>query len=172
MTEMSLDFSVDFSNVEDKNFDPVPSGKYLLAVTDYEVKECGPNAKNAGAPLVQFEFVIQEPHEIGGVKVAGRKLWTNVMPTVENVLWRLKNFMSALEYDVDGEINFNPAEICARPYEERLLVAKVVLQGARKDKESGKEYDERNEIKTFYKASTWKGGGASSAGSADKSLLP
>lgn len=166
-----LDFRVDFSNVEDKNFDPVPTGKYLLAVTDYEVKECGPESKNAGAPLIQFEFVIQQPEKIGEQKVADRKLWTNMMPTVANVLWRLKNFLGALGDDVDGELNFNPSEIVARPYEQRLLVAKVQVQPKRKDPKTGKEYDERNEIKTFYKAETWDGAAtASSAGS--KSLLP
>lgn len=169
MTE-NLNFSVDFTNVEEKNFDPVPSGRYLLAVTDFEVKECSENSKNPGAPLVQFEFVIQEPHEINGQKVEGRKLWTNIMPTVETILWRMKNFMRALGDDVDGKINFNPAEICSRPLEKRLLVAKITVQGKRKDEKTGKEYDERNEIKTFYPASTWTGGGVTA--SADTSLLP
>lgn len=170
MSEM--DFRIDFSNVEEKNFDPVPSGRYLLAVTDFEMKECSENAKNPGAPLVQFEFVIQEPHEINGTKVAERKQWTNVMPTVENTLWRVKNFLRALGDDVDGELNFNPSEICARPYEKRLLVAKITVQGKRKDAATGKEYDERNEIKTFYSASTWKGADGAPAGQAENSLLP
>jgi uncharacterized protein DUF669 len=171
MSETS--FRVDFTNVETKNFDPVPTGKYLLAITDYELKECSEQSKNPGKPLVQHEFTIQEPHEIGGVKVAERKLWTNFMPTIENTLWRLKNFLEALGDDVSGGLNYDPEEILARPYEKRLLVAKVSLQGPRKDKNSGKTYDERNEIKTFYLASTWKNGTPVSAGSgANNSLLP
>lgn len=173
MTETN--FRVDFSDVETKNFDPVPAGRYLFAVTDYEVKECGPNSKNPGAPLIQHEFTLQEPYEIKDFgKVAERKVWTNFMPTIPTTLFRLKNFLEALGDDVSGELNYDPIEICSRPLERRLLVAKLSVKPARKDAQSGKTYDERNDIKSFYHAVTWKGAGADSTGAAtgSKSLLP
>lgn len=168
------DFKVDFTNVESKSFDPVPSGKYLLAVTGFDEGETSDTAKNPNQPLINFEFTIQEPETIGKTKVAERKLWTNILPTVESVLWRLKNFMEALDgRTYDGPIDFNPAEICARPYEQRLVVAKVTYVPTRKDKSTGREYDERNEVKTFYAASTWKNPfGAPNAASGSTSMLP
>jgi hypothetical protein len=170
----STGFRVDFTNVETKNFDPVPTGKYLLAVTDYEVKEIQ-SGENKGQPNVQFEFTIQQPEMIGQMKVAERKLWNSFFPTNPKTLWNLKGFMEALGDDVSGALNFNPDEIMQRDYESRLIVAKVKIQPARKDpNDPTKEYDARNQIGQFYPASTWKGvpGGTAVASSGSDSLLP
>jgi hypothetical protein len=173
MSGDAMDFSIDFTNVETRNFDPMPLGKYLVAVTDFEAKECGPNSKNAGAPLHQFEFTVQEPKEVDGYgKVEGRKLWSNMMPTVSATLFNLKGFLGALGYDVEGKLDYNPTRILAAPFEERLLVVKVVIQGPRQDpRDPSKTYDARNEIKAYFPAESWDGVKAS-ATNESKSLLP
>jgi len=172
MTNEGTSFRVDFTNVESRSFDPVPTGKYLLAVTDYEVKEIQSGA-NKGQPNVQFEFTIQQPEMIGQVKVGERKLWNSFFPTNPKTLWNLKGFLEALGDDVSEQVNFDPDEIMTRDYESRLVVAKVKIQPARKDpNDPTKEYDARNQIAQFYAVSTWKGATGGAVASGSDSLLP
>jgi hypothetical protein len=173
-------FRVDFSNVETRNFDPLPPGKYLVAVTDME-RFVVASGKNEGAPRVSGEFTVQEPEmgrvrdadsmEWKEVKTAERKLWSNFMPTVATTLFNLKGFLAALGDDVSGSLTFVPEEIMQRPFESRLLVVTVKTKPASKDKNTGTEYDARSEIKSFAPASTWKPRTASGDSSAE-SLLP
>jgi hypothetical protein len=174
MSEMDYSdgFRVDFSNVETRNFDPLPTGKYLLAATDYELGEIQ-NGDNAGQPKVVFEFTIQEPEMVGKMKAADRKLWTNFFPTLPKTLFSIKGFMAALGYEVEGrEVNFRPNEIMERSFDDRLLVGKVKSTPARKDKTTGQEYAPRNEIQQFYPASDWSGRAAASVQTGGGSLLP
>lgn len=145
---------IDFTGVEgQKGFEPVPAGKYICQVTDYRQGTASENAKNAGAPTISWEFTIQST--IAGdevitnkqgeeVKVEGRKVWEN-MTIVENSFWRLKAFLEACGFDVSGEIDFDPDEVL-----ESMFVAKVGIQPARKNKETGDEYEARNSVKAFF----------------------
>ena len=145
---------IDFTGVEgQKGFTPVPAGKYLIEVTDYRQGTASENAKNAGAPTISWEFTIQST--VGGeevitdrtgeeVKVADRKVWEN-MTIVENSFWRLKAFLEACGFDVSGEIDFDPDEVVGS-----TLIAKVGVQPARKNKDTGDEYEARNAVKAFF----------------------
>jgi hypothetical protein len=163
------EFRIDFTNVKVRDFDPIPAGKYLVAVTDYEKRMTGEGAKNPNQPMFNFEFVVQQPEMIGDKKVGERKLWTNLMPTIETTLGILKGFLAALGDNVDGELAFNPNEIIARDFGDRLLVVKVDIQPKRKV--GDREYEASNRIRGFYHKSTWEGDGVSDTVTSD-GLLP
>lgn len=55
----------------DSGFDALPSGKYLVKITDGELRESGPNAKHPGAQYINWEFTIQSGD------FEGRRLWSN-----------------------------------------------------------------------------------------------
>ena len=61
----------------DADFEPLPSSRYLVKITDGEIRESGPNAKHPGAQYVNWEFTVQAGD------YEGRRLWTNTMLTHE-----------------------------------------------------------------------------------------
>lgn len=68
---------VNLSGADTSTFEPMPAGRYVLRISDHEVKESGPNAKHPGAQYINWEFDVQnEEYE-------GRKVWTNTMLTHE-----------------------------------------------------------------------------------------
>jgi Protein of unknown function (DUF669) len=140
---------IDFTDVEgQKTFEPVPAGKYLIEVTDYREGTASTAAKNAGAATISWELTIESTAtgetEINGTKVEGRKVWEN-MTLVEASFWRLKAFLEACGFDVSGEIDFDPEEVL-----NSRLICKVGIQKARKNRESGEEYDPRNTVRSFH----------------------
>jgi hypothetical protein len=146
---------IDFTGVEgQKSFEPIPGGKYLVEVTDYRTGNASENAKNPGAPTISWmltvdttatgeEFVTDKRTGLE-TKVTGRTVWEN-MTIVENSFWRLKSFLEACGFDVEGEIDFDPDEVL-----NSQLVVKVGVQKARKDRETGEEYEARNVIRSFH----------------------
>lgn len=130
---------LDFTGVKGQTeFEPIPAGKYQVQVTDYRQGNASENAKNPGAPTISWELTIMDG------EYEGRKVWEN-MTIVEASLWRLKAFLEAAGFEVDGEIDFDPDEVV-----NTELVAKVGIQKARKNPETGEEYDARNTVKGFY----------------------
>lgn len=57
----------------DSDFEALPSGKYLVKVTDGELKESGPNAKHPGSEYINWEFTIQQGD------FEDRKVWSNTV---------------------------------------------------------------------------------------------
>lgn len=137
MTEPAETMRIDFSTVETKTFEPIPAGRYNVVVTDFKQGEASDRAKNPGAPTISWRLDVEDGD------YEGRVVWEN-MTIVENSLWRLKSFLAACGFDVDGEIDFNPVEVIGS-----RMVAKVGIQRARKDPETGAEYDARNTVKSF-----------------------
>lgn len=145
---------IDFTDVAgQKTFEPLPNGKYIMEVTDYREGTASDQAKNAGAPTINWTLTIQST--LGGdtvitdrggneVKVEGRNIWEN-MTIVESSFWRLKAFLDACGFDVSGEIDFDPDEVL-----NSVLVCKVGIQPKRKNKETGEEYDAKNVIRSFH----------------------
>jgi hypothetical protein len=130
---------LDFTGVKGQTeFTPIPAGKYDVQVTDYRQGTASDKAKNPGATTISWELTV-----LNG-EYEGRKVWEN-MTLVENSLWRLKAFLEACGFDVEGEIDFDPDEVV-----NSELVAKVGIQRGRKDKDTGEEYDPRNTVKGFY----------------------
>jgi hypothetical protein len=74
----------------ERNFDPLPAGKYHMAITGVEVEESG-SEDNYGKPMLAFEFTIQDtpgPWQ----KYANRKdwsracLWDGALYTIVGIL--------------------------------------------------------------------------------------
>lgn len=88
MAGLKVNFTDQEAQSEARSFDPIPSGDYLVAITDLSDEECGPNSKNPGKPYWHLELTVQEgPHE-------DRKLWTNVM-LFEGALYSLSQLLKA-----------------------------------------------------------------------------
>jgi hypothetical protein len=95
-----MGFKVDFSSTEVRDFEPLPSGKYHVAVTDGDLKESGPKAKNPGSEYISWEFTVQDG------EYENRKLWTNAS-LLPQALFTLKGLLAATGFDVDGELDFD-----------------------------------------------------------------
>lgn len=157
--------------------DPVPNGKYLVAVTDCEETECGPESKNPGKPYYKVEFTVQEgPYE-------GRKVWTNAM-LFPGALYTISNMLKGLGIEIDkqtGWFQVDGFDECTVPPADWFLgkqyVIKTAIQkGAYKPGEKapdGERYDPKAEVKGFYPADSWKPGQATATvASGASSLLP
>ena len=76
-----FDDDYDSAEVEDREFDTVPDGKYQVMVERVELSR----AKSSGNPMLKWTLKILAPTH------AGRLLWrNNVMASKENIKW-LKN---------------------------------------------------------------------------------
>jgi len=123
-----MSIRVNFTDVKD-TFDLIPSGTYVAKVTDGEMREAGPNAKNPGAEMINWEFTIQKgDHE-------SRKQWINTV-LVENALGILKNFLGALSKDgtpmfnqeqLDGDLDFDIDDILGADC--KIVVGQRVYEG-------------------------------------------
>lgn len=158
-----------------KTLEPLPSGKYLVTVTDCDLVECGPTSKNPGKPMFQLELTVQEG------TYENRKVWTNVM-LFEKALYSIAQMLTSIGVDVK-EIG-DQAEFQVPGFEPNIIpgpefwmgkqfVVRVKLVGPRKitNKQTGetKEYDERAEVKGFMPAST---GTVPVSQKVDTSMLP
>jgi hypothetical protein len=140
--------------------DPLPTGKYHVAITDIDERESGPQAKNPGAPYWNIEFTVQNG------QYQGRKVWTNAT-FVPHALYTIKGIMEALGMETTG----NELDIEMDDFMNKELVVKVNFLKAGPVTYNGqtKELDDRNEVKRFYKLEgATAGAGAVSGGS----LLP
>lgn len=92
-------FKTDFTGVDSGGFDALPAGQYPVTVTNGELKESGPNAKNPGAEYVSWELTVDEGHEN-----AGRKFWliTSLLP---QALFGLKGLLLATGKWTEEELN-------------------------------------------------------------------
>jgi hypothetical protein len=145
--------------------DPLPTGKYHVAITDVEAKESGPNAKNPGSTYLAIEMTVQSgPYE-------GRKLWTNAT-LVPHALYTIKGILEAIGFETTGnELDFEADDLM-----NKELIVRAIKKPAgtvKNSKGEAVEVDERNEVKSFYKlsegeAAATNGGVPSRSGS----LLP
>lgn len=102
---------LDFSNVEDSDFTPLPAGKYKAFVFAMKQKLSGPQSKNPGSPYLEFTFQVPEENN--------RRVWQNYS-LQPNALWNLKMFLQAVGY---------PAEKLVGAFEldEKDLLGKAVI---------------------------------------------
>ena len=96
--------ALDMSGVQaGGGFEAKPNGWYLVAVTDYEERESGENAKNPGATYTNWELTIQEgPYE-------GQKFWTNTSH-LPQALFALKGLIGAAMPEFDDWTNVDLEE--------------------------------------------------------------
>jgi hypothetical protein len=145
-----------------KPLDPIPSGWYLVTISDVELKE-SKSQKNAGKPYYAIEHTVAEgPHE-------GRKVYSNVM-LFEGALYSAVQLVAALSGDqpTEGELEVpDPDELIG---EQLLAKVKITPKRQVKDDSTGemKEYDARNDIGGYKPASAQ----ASTTAAKSSSLLP
>lgn len=166
-----MGFKVNFTDTEtyggsSLGLDPLPTGKYHVAITDVEARESGPNSKNPGSTYLNIEFTVQSgPFE-------GRKVWTNAT-LLPHALFTIKGILEAVGIETTGnELEFEADDLMNKELAVKvnfLKAGQVTYNGETRD------LDDRNEVKRFYKlteetakqvASGGSGGGKSS------SLLP
>lgn len=91
---------VNFADTKTFNNDPIPAQTYKVIVSDGEMKEAGPNAKNPGSEYIRWELTVSEG------EYQGRKVFLNTT-LVEAGLSGLKSLLEATgKFDVDGDLNF------------------------------------------------------------------
>jgi Protein of unknown function (DUF669) len=106
---------VNLTDVEDRTFEALPAGRYVVKVTDYEMRETKTKPENklpGGTPMVNWEFTIVRNAKTGEETHKNRKLWMNTI-IHERVLFNLKSFLKAAgwtEEQLGGEIDFEPDE--------------------------------------------------------------
>lgn len=164
MSGLRVNFSSDEAKSEARSAELLPRGDYHVALTDIEYREVR-EGKNADKPYWNLEFTIQSgPHE-------NRKVWTNCM-LFAPALYTFAQLMKACGYDVEaGEFEVpDPDELIGK-----IMVAVVTVKGKSKNKETGEEYEARNEVRGIkaYDANTFKQPSSGAAAKAGKSsLLP
>lgn len=151
------ELSIDFTDVEGAGgFTPLPNGRYLLQVTDWELTETkNPGKLPVGTPGIKWEFTV-----IDG-EYENRKLWTNHWIAATTLPF-LKGFLAATGVFTEQELNSQLGSLTE--VAERVLEAgaKVCAKVGRQ-----RNNDDYNEIRAFMPADQYKG--ASAGGS---SLMP
>lgn len=141
---------LDLGGASSSNFDPIPAGIYTVAITDYEFKETGENAKHPETEYLNFEFTIQDG------EYEDRKLWTNCMlPPYDPFM--LKGLVSACEgqgvasssdFDLDKWLEKAIGKTCS-------AVVKI--------RKATDEYEASNEIKRFKEQKAGSSSGTSTS---------
>ena len=74
---MEIEIGIDFNEAEKESaIKPLPDGYYEMQVAAVEPKECGPNSKKPGRPMLSYRFEV-----VGNEEIAynGRSVFYNVM---------------------------------------------------------------------------------------------
>jgi hypothetical protein len=87
-SQVRVNFSEEEASSEAFDFEPLPTGKYLCAITEVETRFSN-SEKNKGKPYWALTLTVQEgPFE-------GRKVWANVM-LFDGALYSLAQLMKAI----------------------------------------------------------------------------
>lgn len=129
-------------------YEPIPAGRYNARITDGEVKEAGPNAKNPGAEYIHFEFTLTDG------EYEGRKVWTNAMLTGKGT-FRINEILKCTDIDLS-----NPEDVDF-DIEDDIIGTECRIRV--KVKPETDEYDASNEVTKVMPLGE---------GDADSSVLP
>lgn len=169
---------------ESRDAELLPAGKYLMAVTDVDLREVTNPPKpgkqdNRGKPFYAFEFTVQ------GGDYEGRKVWTNAM-LFSPALYTVVNMLKALGVPFSGSDDnptfqvpgYEPNTIPGADWwlGKQMVVRTTVKKGGLKEKGSEERYADRAEPAGFFSADSWDPAKAptkaKAAASASNSLLP
>lgn len=120
VSDLRVNFSDKEASSEALSFDPIPSGKYKVTITDGSVERCGPESKNPGKPYWNLQLTIQEgEHE-------NRKLFWNVM-LFSGALYSLSQLMKCYGHDIEeGEFKVPSLDSLMDGTEFEVYVVKQV----------------------------------------------
>ena len=169
-SELRVDFSSEELSSEARTFDPLPTGKYPVTITEWFPRVCGPESKNPGKPFWNIRFRVNEgPHE-GRVLFANVMLFAGAMYSYVQLAKAIgtPEFLSSIDSDSDKR---EPI-----PHGDKLVGQDLVVYALKiKDNYAAKEqnwtpadgpYPMKNEVKSYFPV----GQGTVSSGS--DSLLP
>ena len=145
--------------------EPLPNGKYLMAITDIEVDTIKPGGEgkpeNVGKPMFKIELTVQDGD------YESRMAWTNVM-LFDGALYSVSQMLKAqgievkeigdrAEFQVPGfaaNVIPGPSWWQGKQFVCRLKLSpeRTVTNKATKEK---KTYDARAEVKGFMSAKDW-----------------
>ncbi len=114
--------TLNFSGVEDRNFDAIPNGVYEALIHDIEEKEVK-SGENTGAPMWAVQFAIN------GGQYDNRRVFRNYT-LVEQSMWAIKQFLVALGVDpeaLQGEVELDTEELIGLPC--RVVLRQREYQG-------------------------------------------
>jgi hypothetical protein len=164
INNLRVDFSTEEASSEARDFSPMPTGKYVVNVTDVTVKTCGPKSKNPGKPFYALEMTVQD----GAFK--GRKVWTNVM-LFPGALYTIAQIMKAMSQGVGTGSQKVPTPVELQGQTFLCAVSKVKdLWKMEQDGIDPSKPDEviwKNEVRAFFKAE-----GSTTGSGAGDSLMP
>jgi hypothetical protein len=105
---------LNLTDIDDRSFEPLPAGRYILKVTGYEMREVKNDGKvPKGTPMINWEFTVISDNG-GDTKYENRKLWMNTV-IHERSLFNLKALLRASgsfsPEQLDGELDFEPEDI-------------------------------------------------------------
>ena len=161
---------------EGRDLTPLPSGKYLVAVTGVKVKTVT-NPPKPGKPDNRGKYYFAMELTIQDGDYAGRKAWTNVM-LFDGALYTAVQMLKALG------VHFNGTNFQVEGYEKNVIpkgdwwMGKEMVTYVKLKKgglkEDGTRYDDRGEPVSFFPVDGWTTPASSGAGasSGSSSLLP
>lgn len=147
-----VNFSEDEAASESRDLEPLPSGKYLMAITDCELKE-SKSAKNPGKPYYAITLTVVQ--DKAGGRYVGRKAFSNAM-LFSPALFTITHIMKALGYQVSGgKVRIPPApELIGK----ELVVGGVKVNETQAKDDPSKTYPAKFEPKSYFAKGTWQQG--------------
>jgi hypothetical protein len=141
---------------EQKNFDVLPSGTYVCTISNLSTRYASEKSQNPGALILRWEFEVTQGDYVN------RKLFDN-QTCAESALWKVKAMLDAigidtdtLSYDSDDkQFSFigedgDEQELDMEELIGQTLELKVGVRPARKDPNTGQDYDKQNRVNSFY----------------------
>jgi hypothetical protein len=136
---------INLADVEVRDFEAIPAGKYVATVSGHDMRETKDNPGNKlepGTPMINWEFTIK--HLVGGDEThKNRKVWTNTI-IHEKTLFNLKALLSACGF-TDEQLN-DPAGIAFEP--EDLYDTDLILRVSKREYPPGSG-DFTNDVRGF-----------------------
>ena len=140
-----LDLRIDFTEIDDSvvEYKPVPPSKQRVMITDWDQGVTGEKSQNPGSPKLTFELTIQDD------EYAGRRIW-DVFTFGEKSLWKIKGFMNAVGAETGKAWTIGEILEEAPEWVGKELVVRLAIQPARRDPNTGNEYQARNQVKAYF----------------------
>ena len=132
---------LNLSEVEDRSFEALPAGRYVVKFSGFEMRETQDKPGNklpAGTPMINWEMTVLRDAKTGDTKYENRRLWTNTI-IHERTLFNLKGILKACGWsdeDLSEELDFDP---------EQVVGAEVVAVVATREYQG----DTVNDVKRF-----------------------
>lgn len=134
-----------------EGFEPIPSGKYKVSVTECTIKE-SKSKKNKGKPYYNMELTVQDGNYEGKKVFTNVMLWAEAGYSLAQILKAVGAKFDGADFIVDGH-EMNEVPEADWWYGQEFLVRVTVLpERTVTDEETGekKTYDKSNEVKGFY----------------------